>query len=76
MDPETKNATQPFVYHTNKAVTKARERDFPSLFEAFFFVSCYLLIFVNFVVAFISSRRFIIYTKAYKTKRKRNLYDR
>ena len=40
MDPKSKNATQPFVYYTNKAVTKARERDFPSLFEASFFVSC------------------------------------
>ena len=39
MDPKMENATQPFVYHTNKAVTKERERYFPSLFEASFFLS-------------------------------------
>ena len=39
MDPKMKNATQPFVYYANKAVTKERERYFPSLFEASFFVS-------------------------------------
>ena len=38
MDPETKNATQPFVYDTNKAVTKERERNFPSICDASFFV--------------------------------------
>ena len=39
MDPKSKNATQPFVYYTNKAVTKARERDFLSLLNASF-TSC------------------------------------
>ena len=63
MDPRPKNATQPFVYYTNKAVTKARERDFPSLFEAFFFVSHCLFIDINLVVALMSSRHFVHYIR-------------
>ena len=42
MDPKPKNATQPFVSYTNKAVTKESERDFLSLLTASFFVSCML----------------------------------
>ena len=58
MDPKTKNATQPFVYHTNKAVTKARERDFPSLFEAFCVMSHALASVVDHI--------FIVFTNVYR----------
>ena len=56
MDPKTKNATQLFVYHTNKAVTKAREGDFPSLSKASFFVSFLVDLLVNTVVAYMNLR--------------------
>ena len=61
MDPKTKNATQPFVYHTNKAVTKARERDFPSLSKAPFFMSLLVDLFVNIVVAHMNFRHVAYY---------------
>ena len=70
MDPETKNATQPFVYDTNKAVTKERERHFPSLFEASFYVSCTCdpLLFVFIVI--MSHRKKSIYVNvAYTSSR-------
>ena len=69
MDPKTKNATQPFVYHTNKAVTKERESDFPSLCKASFFVSCFLDSLVNVFVAFIIPRRCVYHTKMHELTR-------
>ena len=75
MDPESKNATQPFVYHTNKVVTKARERDFPSLFEASFFALCLLDSIVELIAAFMSCRH-IFYTRVHKVKKEFNSFCR
>ena len=73
MDPKMKNARQPFVYYTNKAVTKERERHFPSSFEASFSVSCLLDPFVNFIVALTCPHHDIFHAKIRKVKIKISL---